>query len=129
VTIPVAVIGAFIGLGFLGFSVNVLTLLAVILAIGLVVDDAIVMLENIQRRIDNGEAPLLAAYHGARQVAFAVIATTVTLVAVFVPISFMGGNVGRAVCRIRFYPGRRGGVLQFCGAHPGAHAVFKMAAP
>ena len=66
VTIPVAVIGAFIGLGLLGFSVNVLTLLAVILAIGLVVDDAIVMLENIQRRIDNGEAPLLAAYHGAR---------------------------------------------------------------
>ena len=102
VTIPVAVIGAFIGLGFLGFSVNVLTLLAVILAIGLVVDDAIVMLENIQRRIDNGEAPLLAAYHGARQVAFAVIATTVTLVAVFVPISFMGGNVGRLFAEFGF---------------------------
>ncbi|WP_166268630.1 efflux RND transporter permease subunit [Marinobacter caseinilyticus] len=95
VTIPVAVIGAFIGLGALGFSINVLTLLAIILAIGLVVDDAIVMLENIQRRIDNGEPPLLAAYQGAKQVAFAVIATTLTLVAVFVPISFMGGNVGR----------------------------------
>lgn len=64
VTIPVAVIGAFIGLGFLGFSINVLTLLAVILAIGLVVDDAIVMLENIQRRIDEGEPPLLASYRG-----------------------------------------------------------------
>lgn len=102
VTIPVAVIGAFIGLGFLGFSVNVLTLLAVILAIGLVVDDAIVMLENIQRRIDNGEPPLLAAFHGARQVAFAVIATTVTLVAVFVPISFMGGNVGRLFAEFGF---------------------------
>ncbi|MBK1851588.1 efflux RND transporter permease subunit [Marinobacter sp. 1-4A] len=102
VTIPVAVIGAFIGLGFLGFSVNVLTLLAVILAIGLVVDDAIVMLENIQRRIDGGEPPLLAAYRGAKQVAFAVIATTLTLVAVFVPISFMGGNIGRLFAEFGF---------------------------
>ena len=102
VTIPVAVIGAFIGLGFLGFSINVLTLLAVILAIGLVVDDAIVMLENIQRRIDKGEPPLLAAYRGARQVAFAVIATTLTLVAVFVPISFMGGNIGRLFAEFGF---------------------------
>ncbi|MDK8462482.1 efflux RND transporter permease subunit [Marinobacter sp. SS13-12] len=102
VTIPVAVIGAFIGLGALGFSINVLTLLAVILAIGLVVDDAIVMLENIQRRIDDGEPPLLAAYRGARQVAFAVIATTLTLIAVFVPISFMGGNVGRLFAEFGF---------------------------
>ena len=102
VTIPVAVIGAFIGLGALGFSINVLTLLAVILAIGLVVDDAIVMLENIQRRIDEGEPPLLAAYRGARQVAFAVIATTLTLIAVFVPISFMGGNVGRLFAEFGF---------------------------
>ncbi len=95
VTIPVAIIGAFIGLGIMGFSINVLTLLAVILAIGLVVDDTIVMLENIQRRIDAGEPRLLAAYRGSGQVAFAIIATTLTLVAVFVPISFMGGNVGR----------------------------------
>lgn len=102
VTIPVAVIGAFIGLGALGFSINVLTLLAVILAIGLVVDDAIVMLENIQRRIDDGEPPLLASYRGAKQVAFAVIATTLTLVAVFVPISFMGGNIGRLFAEFGF---------------------------
>ncbi|HLV76454.1 MAG TPA: efflux RND transporter permease subunit [Marinobacter sp.] len=102
VTIPIAVIGAFIGLGFLGFSINVLTLLAVILAIGLVVDDAIVVLENVQRRIDEGEPPLLAAYRGTRQVAFAVIATTLTLVAVFVPISFMGGNVGRLFAEFGF---------------------------
>jgi len=102
VTIPVAVIGAFTGLGFLGFSINVLTLLAIILAIGLVVDDAIVMLENIQRRIDEGEKPLVAAYLGARQVAFAVIATTLTLVAVFVPISFMGGNIGRLFSEFGF---------------------------
>ena len=102
VTIPVAVIGAFIGLGFLGFSINVLTLLAIILAIGLVVDDAIVMLENIQRRIDEGEPPLLAAYRGAKQVAFAIVATTLTLIAVFVPISFMGGNVGRLFAEFGF---------------------------
>ncbi len=102
VTIPVAVIGAFIGLGFLGFSINVLTLLAVILALGLVVDHAIVMLENIQRRIDEGEPPLLASYRGAKQVAFAVIATTLTLVAVFVPISFMGGNIGRLFAEFGF---------------------------
>ena len=102
VTIPVAVIGAFIGLGYLGFSINVLTLLAIILAIGLVVDDAIVMLENIQRRIDNGEPPLLAAFRGAKQVSFAIIATTLTLVAVFVPISFMGGNVGRLFAEFGF---------------------------
>lgn len=102
VTIPVAVIGAFIGLGYLGFSINVLTLLAVILAIGLVVDDAIIMLENIQRRIDDGEPPLLATFRGARQVSFAIIATTLTLVAVFVPISFMGGNVGRLFAEFGF---------------------------
>lgn len=102
VTIPVAVIGAFTGLAFLGFSINVLTLLAVILAIGLVVDDAIVMLENVQRRIDEGEAPLLAAFRGARQVEFAIIATTLTLIAVFVPISFMGGNVGRLFAEFGF---------------------------
>ncbi|MBB5321704.1 efflux RND transporter permease subunit [Marinobacter oulmenensis] len=102
VTIPVAVIGAFIGLGFLGFSINVLTLLAIILAIGLVVDDAIVMLENVQRRVDDGEPPLLAAYRGAKQVAFAIIATTLTLVAVFVPISFMGGNIGRLFAEFGF---------------------------
>ncbi|MEX0871159.1 MAG: efflux RND transporter permease subunit, partial [Aquisalimonadaceae bacterium] len=95
VTIPVAVIGAFSVMAPLGFSINVLTLLALILAIGLVVDDAIVMLENVQRRIDDGEPPLLAAYRGARQVGFAIVATTLTLVAVFVPIAFMEGNVGR----------------------------------
>jgi multidrug efflux pump len=101
-TIPVAIVGAFSGLAFLGFSINVLTLLAVILAIGLVVDDAIVMLENIQRRIDSGEPRLVAAYRGAKQVSFAIVATTITLVAVFVPISFMGGNVGRLFAEFGF---------------------------
>ncbi|MEM7042668.1 MAG: efflux RND transporter permease subunit [Pseudomonadota bacterium] len=95
VTIPVAVIGAFIGIYALDFSINVLTLLALILAIGLVVDDAIVVLENAQRRIDLGETPLVASALGTRQVTFAVLATSATLIAVFLPLSFMQGQIGR----------------------------------
>ena len=93
--IPVSVIASFTVLAALGYSINILTLLAFVLAIGLVVDDAIVVLENIHRRIEEGEPPLLAARRGASQIAFAVIATTVVLVAVFVPISFMEGETGR----------------------------------
>lgn len=93
--IPVSILSAFIVLGSLDYSINVLTMLALVLAIGLVVDDAIVVLENIHRRIESGEPPLLAAKRGAQQIAFAVIATTVVLIAVFVPISFLEGNVGR----------------------------------
>jgi len=95
VAIPVSVIGSFTVLAALGYSVNVLTLLALVLAIGLVVDDAIVVLENVHRRIEGGEPPLLAAVRGTRQIQFAILATTVVLVAVFVPLSFLEGNVGR----------------------------------
>jgi multidrug efflux pump len=95
VTVPVSLIGTFIILYALGFSINLLTLLALVLAIGLVVDDAIVVLENVHRRIEEGEPPLVAAYQGARQVGFAVIATTMVLIAVFVPIAFLQGDVGR----------------------------------
>jgi multidrug efflux pump len=95
VAIPVSIIASFIAMAVMGFSINVLTLLGLVLAIGLVVDDAIVVLENIHRRIEEGEPPLLAAVRGSRQIAFAVIATTAVLVAVFVPLSFLGGNTGR----------------------------------
>ena len=95
ITVPVSLTAAFIVLWTMGFSVNLLTLLALVLSIGLVVDDAIVVLENVYRRVEAGEPPLLAAYRGARQVGFAVIATTLVLVAVFVPIAFMEGNLGR----------------------------------
>ncbi len=95
VTVPVSLIATFIVLDALGFSINLLTLLALVLAIGLVVDDAIVVLENVHRRIDEGETPLVAAYNGTRQVGFAVIATTIVLISVFVPISFLEGDVGR----------------------------------
>lgn len=93
--IPVSLIGAFAVMSWLGFSINLLTLLALVLAVGLVVDDAIVMLENIYRRIEDGEEPVRASVFGARQMAFAVIATTLVLIAVFVPVAFQKGNTGR----------------------------------
>src|SRR5262249_2560090 len=77
------------------FSINLLTLRALVLAIGLVVDDAIVVVENIQRRIDDGEPPVVAAQRGARQVFFAVVATTIVLISVFAPLMFMPGFIGR----------------------------------
>jgi multidrug efflux pump len=94
VCIPLSLLGSFIALWQFGYTINLITLLAMVLSIGLVVDDAIVVLENIYRRIEEGEPPLLAAYYGARQVGFAVIATTVVLVAVFVPIGLAQGNTG-----------------------------------
>jgi multidrug efflux pump len=95
VAIPFSVIPTFMVLWAFGFSINTLTLLAVVLAIGIVVDDAIVEVENIHRRIEEGEKPLLAASIGAREIAFAVIATTITLMSVFLPIAFMDGQTGR----------------------------------
>ncbi len=95
ITIPVALIGCLSLISAFGFSINTLTLLALLLAIGLVVDDAIVVLENIQRRIDLGESPVVASVLGSRQVMFAVVATSVTLIAVFVPLSYLPGQVGR----------------------------------
>lgn len=95
VTVPVSLISAFIAANFFGFSINLLTLMALILSIGLVVDDAIVVVENIFHHIEKGEPPLLAAYNGTREVGFAVVATTAVLVMVFLPISFMEGMVGR----------------------------------
>jgi multidrug efflux pump len=95
VTIPVCLVTAFAALWAFGFSINLLTLLAIVLCIGLVVDDAIVVVENIQRRADAGEPPLVAARRGTAQVGFAVLATTVVLVAVFLPVGFMEGNTGR----------------------------------
>ena len=92
---PICILSTFIVMAPLGFSINLLTLLALVLAIGLVVDDAIVVVENIQRRIDEGEPPIVAAQRGARQVFFAVVATTVVLISVFAPLMFMPGYIGR----------------------------------
>ncbi|MFZ0107307.1 MAG: efflux RND transporter permease subunit, partial [Thiobacillus sp.] len=95
VTIPVSLIGAFIFLYAMGFTINVLTLLGLVLAIGLVVDDAIVMLENIYRHIEEGMAPFEAAIKGAKEIGFAVVAMTLTLAAVFAPLAFAEGNTGK----------------------------------
>lgn len=94
-TVPIALIASFTFLYVLGFSVNILTLLALVLAVGLVVDDTIVVIENIHRRLELGEPPLLAAFRGSREVGMAVIATTAVLIAVFAPISLLQGNIGR----------------------------------
>ena len=93
--IPVSIIGAFAVMAAAGFSINVLTLLGVVLAIGLVVDDAIVVLENIYAKIESGMTPLEAGIAGTREIFFAVISTTITLAVVFLPLLFMGGLSGR----------------------------------
>ena len=95
IVIPVSLIGAFFVMYIAGFSINVLTMLAVVLSVGLVVDDAIVMTENIYIRIERGMNPFRAGIEGAKEIFFAVISTTVTLVAVFLPIVFMEGTSGR----------------------------------
>ncbi|MDO6585151.1 efflux RND transporter permease subunit [Salipiger sp. 1_MG-2023] len=95
VTIPVSILGAGLAMLLLGFTINIITLFAMILAIGLVVDDAIVVLENIQRHRAMGYSPREAARAGANQVNFAVIATTAVLIAVFLPVSFMDGEIGQ----------------------------------
>jgi len=95
ITIPVSIIGHFTFLKVLGFSINTLTLLGVVLSIGLVVDDAIVVLENIHRHIEDGMKPYQAALLGSKEIGFAVIAMTITLAAVFTPLSFAQGNTGK----------------------------------
>jgi multidrug efflux pump len=95
VTIPVSLIGAFFIMWMMGFTINVLTLLGIVLAVGLVVDDAIVVLENIYRHIEDGMSPVRAAIVGSKEIAFAVVAMTITLAAVFAPLAFSSGNTGR----------------------------------
>lgn len=95
ITIPVSLVGTFALMALAGFSINTLTLLALVLAIGLVVDDAIVMLENIYRHIEEGLDPFSAAIKGAREIGFAIVAMTLTLVAVYAPLAFTPGRTGR----------------------------------
>ena len=95
VTIPVSLVGAFAVMYLLGFTINTLTLLAMVLAIGLVVDDAIVMLENIYRHVEEGMPPMEAAFKGSKEIGFAIVAMTLTLVAVYVPLAFSTGRTGK----------------------------------
>jgi multidrug efflux pump len=93
--IPISIIGALAAVYFAGFTINILTLLGLVLAIGLVIDDAIIVLENIYRHMEMGKTRWQAAIDGSKEIGFAIIATTVSLVAVFVPLAFLSGNVGR----------------------------------
>jgi multidrug efflux pump len=95
VTIPISLVGSFLFLKIFGFSVNIMTLLAMVLAVGLVVDDAIVVLENITRHIEEGMKPLEASLRGAKEIGFAIVAMTLTLTSVYAPIAFVSGVVGR----------------------------------
>ncbi len=95
VAVPVSIVANFVVMYWLGFSVNILTMLALVLAIGVVVDDAIVVLENIHRHIEEGLAPMEAAFRGMKEITFAVIATTIALVAVFTPLAFQTSSTGR----------------------------------
>src|SRR5690606_24146967 len=89
VTIPISLIGSFFIMYIFGFSVNILTLLGVVLATGLVVDDAIVVMENIYVKVEAGMHPIQAAFKGSKEIVFAIISTTITLVSVFLPIIFL----------------------------------------
>jgi hypothetical protein len=127
VTIPVSLIGAFALMAAFGFTINTLTLLALVLAIGLVVDDAIVMLENIYRHIEEGLDPFSAAIKGAREIGFAVITMTLTLVAVYAPLAFTPGAHRAAVHRIRAGAGRGGAGVGLRRADADADDVFAAA--
>jgi multidrug efflux pump len=94
ITVPLCLLASFAVLWMVGFSINLLTLLALVLAIGIVVDDAIVVLENVYHRIEEGEPPLAAAFEGTRQVGFAIVSTTLVICAVFVPVMFISGQTG-----------------------------------
>jgi multidrug efflux pump len=93
--IPISIIGALAAVYFAGFTINILTLLGFVLAIGLVIDDAIIVLENIYRHMEMGKSRWQAAMDGSKEIGFAIVATTISLVAVFVPLAFLSGNVGR----------------------------------
>ena len=102
VTVPVSLIASFAFMLAMGFSINTLTLLAMVLAVGLVVDDAIVVIENIHRHIENGLHPIAAAFKGMREIGFAVVAMTVSLAAVYVPVGFQEGRTGRLFAEFSF---------------------------
>jgi multidrug efflux pump len=102
VTIPVSLLGTFAIMLLAGFTINLLTLLALVLAVGLVVDDAIVMLENIYRHIEEGVPPFQAAVKGAREVGFAIVAMTLTLIAVYAPLAFISGKTGKLFTEFAF---------------------------
>lgn len=126
IAMPLSLVGTFTVMLALGYSINLLTLLAIVLAIGLVVDDAIIVVENVDRHMKQGQSPLDASLLAARELGSPILAMTVVLIAVYVPIGFQGGPDGRAVYGVRVYPGRRRGRLGRGGLEPVAHDVFAL---
>src|SRR5690606_30340855 len=102
IAVPISMVGALFLMLLMGFSINLLTLLAMVLAIGIVVDDAIIVLENIHRHVEDGMSPFDAAIKGARELAWPVVAMTTTLVAVYLPIGFIGGLTGTLFVEFAF---------------------------
>ena len=105
VAVPLSLVGTFGVMYLLGYSLNNLTLMALTISTGFVVDDAIVMIENIVRYIEEGETPLRAALKGAEQIGFTIVSLTISLIAVLIPLLFMGDIVGPAVPRVRGHAG------------------------
>ncbi len=129
IAVPLSLVGTFGVMYLAGFSINNLTLMALTIATGFVVDDAIVVIENISRYIEQGDSPLEAAIKGSQQIAFTIISLTISLVAVLIPLLVHGGRCGTAVPRIRHHAGR--GHPYFSGCFPDTHAhdVRETAAP
>ena len=117
VVIPVSLVGAFFVMYISGFSVNVLTMLAVVLSVGLVVDDAIVVAENIYVRIEQGMSPKEAGIEGSKEIFFAVVSTTITLISVFLPIVFMEGMTGALIQGVQYRDRRFGRYLLVRGPY------------
>ena len=115
IAVPLSIVGTFGVMYLLGYSLNNLTLMALTISTGFVVDDAIVMIENIARYLEEGETPLRAALRGSEQIGFTIVSLTVSLIAVLIPLLFMGDIVGPAVPRIRHHA---------CGHHSGLGVCF-----
>ena len=111
--LPMSIVGTFALMYALGYSLDNLSLMALTLSVGFVVDDAIVMLENIVRHMEMGERPMEAAFKGSREIGFTIISMTLSLAAVFIPVLFMGGIVGRLAARV-------------CGHHYDGHPGFRL---
>ena len=125
VAIPISLIGAAFLMLIMGFTINLLTLLAIVLSVGLVVDDAIVVVENVERHLQEGLTPFQAAIKGARELFGPIIAMTITLAAVYAPIGLQGRAHRHALSRVRVYPGGRGAGLRRGRAHAFADDVLE----
>ena len=121
--IPMSLLGTVAVIYFLGFTLNTFTMLALSLAVGIVVDDAIMVLENIHRHFDQGKDRVRAAREGTREITFAALAATLAVVAIFIPVVFMKGVVGQVLPAVRRHPVRGGAAVVPGGHHPGPGAL------